>query len=91
MSLPDSGDVPSGLSPRQACPLIVHATNGKKGERKVKLSAIVEPGELEAFYMRLADVCKTGMTLRPRDKNKKRAKAKKAAARKKKAAATQPA
>jgi signal recognition particle subunit SRP14 len=39
---------------------------------------VVQPHELEAFYVRYADVCKAGMTLlKPRDKSKKKAKAKK--------------
>ena len=39
---------------------------------------MVEPEALEAFYARYAEVCKTGMAaLKPRDKSKKKAKAKK--------------
>ncbi|PTB44753.1 uncharacterized protein TrAFT101_003295 [Trichoderma asperellum] len=69
------------LLPDKPLPIIIKATNGKsKRDRsdKEKLSTIVQPHELEAFYVRYADVCKAGMTLlKPRDKSKKKAKAKK--------------
>lgn len=69
------------LLPSKPLPVLIHATNGKsKRDRsdKTKLSTVVQPHELEAFYVRYADVCKAGMTLlKPRDKSKKRAKAKK--------------
>ncbi|KAL5597046.1 hypothetical protein BROUX41_006287 [Berkeleyomyces rouxiae] len=71
-------------------PLIIRATNGKsksKRKEKIKLSTIVQPSELERFYTRYADICKTGMVaLKPRDRSKKKAKAKK-----KKTAAAAPA
>ncbi|EHK23242.1 uncharacterized protein TRIVIDRAFT_74235 [Trichoderma virens Gv29-8] len=69
------------LVPNKPLPIIVRATNGKsKRDRsdKDKLSTVVQPHELEAFYVRYADICKAGMTtLKPRDKSKKKAKAKK--------------
>lgn len=69
------------INPGKPLPLIIKATNGKgKRDRskKVKLSTVVNPEDLEAFYVRYADVCKTGMTaLKPRDRSKKKAKAKK--------------
>lgn len=50
---------------------------GKKKESKLKLSTIVQPSELETFYARYAEVCKTGMTgLKKRDRKLKKAKAK---------------
>ncbi|KAL1900395.1 hypothetical protein Cpir12675_000977 [Ceratocystis pirilliformis] len=62
-------------------PLIVRATNGKsksKRKEKVKLSTVVQPGDLDRFYARYADICKAGMVaLKPRDRSKKKAKAKK--------------
>jgi signal recognition particle subunit SRP14 len=62
-------------------PVIVRASNGKsKRDRpnKVKLSTVVQPDELDNFYVRYAEVCKAGMTaLKPRDRSKKKAKAKK--------------
>lgn len=61
-------------------PVIIRATNGqskKDRSKKVKLSAIVNPEDIEDFYTRYADVCKSGMTaLKPRDRSKKKAKAK---------------
>ncbi|KAK0724782.1 signal recognition particle, SRP9/SRP14 subunit [Lasiosphaeris hirsuta] len=69
------------LHPASPVPLLIRATNGKGGEKKaskVKLSTLVEPADLEAFYGRYADVCKTGMSaLKPRDRTKRKAKAKK--------------
>ncbi|EKJ69478.1 hypothetical protein NXS19_013293 [Fusarium pseudograminearum] len=69
------------INPSKPLPLIIKATNGKgKRDRskKVKLSTVVNPEDLEAFYVRYADVCKSGMTaLKPRDRSKKKAKAKK--------------
>ncbi|KAH0493307.1 hypothetical protein TgHK011_008217 [Trichoderma gracile] len=74
------------LAPNKPLPVLVRATNGKSkrddgaGPRagKEKLSVVVQPHELDAFYARYADVCKAGMAaLKPRDKSKKRAKAKK--------------
>lgn len=62
-------------------PLIIRATNGKsKRQRdlKVKMSTIVQPNDIESFYVQYADVCKAGMAaLKPRDRSKKKAKAKK--------------
>ncbi|TQV98306.1 signal recognition particle 14kD protein domain-containing protein [Cordyceps javanica] len=69
-------------------PVIVRATNGKSKRAKtskVKLSTVVQPYDLEAFYVRYAEVCKAGMVaLKPRDRSKNKAKAK---AKKKKTAA----
>ncbi|KAE8356591.1 signal recognition particle, SRP14 subunit [Aspergillus coremiiformis] len=49
----------------------------KKTVSKVKLSTIVAPEDLEAFYTRYAEVCKTGMTgLKKRDRKKGKAKGK---------------
>ncbi|RAL06107.1 signal recognition particle 14 kDa protein [Aspergillus ibericus CBS 121593] len=57
---------------------------GKKAQSappKVKLSTVVSPEELEAFYARYAEVCKAGMTgLKKRDRKKGKAKAKGGAA-----------
>ncbi|KAK2612142.1 hypothetical protein QQS21_001872 [Conoideocrella luteorostrata] len=62
-------------------PIIVRASNGKsKSERvdKIKMSTIVQPHDIDAFYLRYADICKSGMAaLKPRDRSKKKAKAKK--------------
>ncbi|KAL6870233.1 signal recognition particle, SRP9/SRP14 subunit [Trichoderma novae-zelandiae] len=70
------------LAPNKPLPVLVRATNGKSKRDaragKEKLSVVVQPHELDAFYARYADACKAGMAaLKPRDKSKKRAKAKK--------------
>ena len=70
------------LHPASPLPIIMRATNGNskdKGREKIKLSTVVEPQALEAFYARYAEVCKTGMQgLRKRDRSgRKKAKAKK--------------
>jgi signal recognition particle subunit SRP14 len=56
-------------------------SNGKSKKsqsKKTKLSTIVEPFSLDAFYARYADICKSGtVALKPRDRRKKKAKAKK--------------
>lgn len=69
------------LEPPHPLPILIRATNGKSKEKrakKIKLSTVVTPADLDAFYARYADVCKAGMTaLKPRDRSKKKAKAKK--------------
>lgn len=72
------------LSPGKPVPVIVRASDGKSRKEKavkVKMSTVVQPHDLDGFYARYAGVCKAGMTaLKPRDRSKKRAKAKKKAA-----------
>ena len=62
-------------------PILIRANNGKSKEKrseKVKVSTVVDPDALEAFYARYSEVCKTGMAaLKPRDRTKRKAKAKK--------------
>lgn len=74
------------LSPPNPLPVLVRATDGnsqskdrlKTPNKKVKLSTIVNPDDLDAFYLRYADVCKAGMaSLKKRDRSKRK-KAKKA-------------
>jgi signal recognition particle subunit SRP14 len=59
----------------------VRATNGKskkQQDKKIKLSTIVEAEALESFYAKYAEICKAGITtLKPRDRSKKKAKARK--------------
>ena len=81
---PETSESPpeeADLQPTNPLPLIIRATNGKSKEKraaKVKLSTIVQPDELDAFYGRYAEVCKGGMTaLKPRDRTKRKAKARK--------------
>ncbi|KAI9830247.1 MAG: hypothetical protein M1819_005774 [Sarea resinae] len=75
-------DALSDLHPSEPLPILIRATNGKSKEHrkdKIKLSTVVEPDALEAFFARYADVCKSGMqALKKRDRSgRKKAKAKK--------------
>ncbi|KAL2873240.1 hypothetical protein SGCOL_011620 [Colletotrichum sp. CLE4] len=81
-SLTPSGDGSfSDLHPANPLPVIVRATNGKSKKHrddKIKLSTIVQPDALESFYASYAEICKGGMAaLKPRDRSKKKAKARK--------------
>ena len=69
------------LNPPNPLPLIVRATDGKttnkdmktKNKDKVKLSTIVKPDDVEAFFTRYAEVCKQGMqSLKKRDRSKRK-------------------
>ncbi|KAF2457611.1 signal recognition particle 14kD protein-domain-containing protein [Lineolata rhizophorae] len=64
------------LHPPHPVPIIIRASNGKSKERrpdKVKLSTVVQPGDLDAFYTRYAEVCKSGMqALKKRDRSKRK-------------------
>jgi signal recognition particle subunit SRP14 len=52
-----------------------------KKSQKIKLSTIVQPDEIEAFYVRYAEICKAGMTgLKKRDRRGRKAKTKGGAA-----------
>lgn len=76
------------LNPTKPLPILIRATNGKsKGDRasKTRLSTLVEPDALEAFFVKYAEVCKLGMAgLKKRDRSKAKEKLK---AKKKKLAA----
>lgn len=50
----------------------------KKKAPKVKLSTVVEPADVDSFFVRYADVCKAGMVgMKKRDRSaKKKGKAK---------------
>ena len=69
------------LHPDTALPILIRVTNGKSKEHrgdKVKLSTVVQSDALDAFYARYAEVCRGGMTsLKPRDRSKRKAKARK--------------
>jgi len=70
------------LIPDQPLPVIIRATDGKSKKsdnKKIKLSTIVQPADLEGFFQHYADVCKAGMSgLRKRDrKGRKKDKTKK--------------
>ncbi|KAI1130193.1 signal recognition particle 14kD protein [Nemania abortiva] len=87
---PSDATVLPDLHPPRPLPILIRATNGKgkearKAKEKVKLSTVVDPDALPAFFERYADICKLGMgSLKPRDRSKRKGKAKK----KNKAAAT---
>ncbi|KAF2997533.1 hypothetical protein G7054_g1383 [Neopestalotiopsis clavispora] len=67
--------------PAKPLPILIRATNGKSKEKrkeKLKLSTVVEADSLPVFFERYAEVCKAGMTtLKPRDRSKRKGKAKK--------------
>lgn len=72
------------LQTEKALPLIIRATDGKSGFKnekrkdRVKISTIVEPDDLEGFFTRYSDVCKSGMSaLKRRDRSKRKLKDKK--------------
>lgn len=63
----------------QPLPLVVRATDGntqtqdRKKTKKIKLSTIVQPDDIDTFYARYADVCKAGMqSLKKRDRSKRK-------------------
>lgn len=68
------------LHPPNPLPIIVRATDGKtqtkdrkKNKNKVKLSTIVQPDDIDAFFARYADICKAGMqSLKKRDRSKRK-------------------
>ncbi|KEQ99578.1 hypothetical protein AUEXF2481DRAFT_1073 [Aureobasidium subglaciale EXF-2481] len=66
-------------APSAPLPILIRATDGnsqtkdRKKSEKIKLSTVVQPDELEAFYTRYADVCKQGMqALKKRDRSKRK-------------------
>lgn len=68
------------LSRDAPMPLLIRATNGKgkaKRAEKMKLSTIVQPDQLEAFFAKYAEICKGGMSaLKKRDRSKAKEKLK---------------
>ncbi|KAG8409606.1 hypothetical protein J3458_001096 [Metarhizium acridum] len=77
----EKSDAGSDQYPTGPMPVLIRASNGKSKRNrsdKIKMSTIVEPHDLDSFYTRFADICKSGMVaLKPRDRSKKKAKAKK--------------
>lgn len=75
------GDPLADLHPTLALPVIIRASDGEtqskdrvKNKDHVKISTIVQPDDLEGFFTRYADVCKTSMlSLRKRDRRKRKA------------------
>ncbi|KAI0441793.1 signal recognition particle 14kD protein [Xylaria telfairii] len=80
---PANEAVITDLHPPQPLPVLIRATNAKgkedrKAKQKIKLSTVVEPAALPGFFDRYAEVCKLGMaSLKPRDRSKRKGKAKK--------------
>lgn len=69
------------LHPPNPLPLIVRATDGEstkadmktKNPDKIKLSTVVQPDEMAAFFARYAEVCRAGMqSLKKRDRSKRK-------------------
>ncbi|ORY13297.1 signal recognition particle 14kD protein-domain-containing protein [Clohesyomyces aquaticus] len=68
--------------PENPLPIVIRANNNKSTKRKgtdredipkIKMSTVVQPDQLDAFYARYAEVCKAGMSaLKKRDKKKKK-------------------
>ncbi|TGZ82826.1 signal recognition particle, SRP9/SRP14 subunit [Ascodesmis nigricans] len=56
--------------------LLVRATDGHKDtKKKAKIATVVEAAELEGFYGRYAEVCKSGMgALKRRDRKRRKVK-----------------
>lgn len=81
MSVNEEDDSPTHEGDEGLRPLLIRATNGKSKrarDLKVRMSTIVQPNDIDNFYIRYADACKSGMAaLKPRDRSKKKAKAKK--------------
>ncbi|KAL9018569.1 MAG: hypothetical protein Q9185_004171 [Variospora sp. 1 TL-2023] len=82
-SSPTNPAIPfADLAPSSPLPILIRASNGKSKEHradKVKLSTIVRPDELDAFFARYAEVIRAGTTaLKKRDRSgrKKATKAK---------------
>ena len=61
------------MNTKETFPLLVRASDGNK----LKISTVVSQDDLEAFFGRYAEVCKTGMQgLKKRDRKKEKAKKK---------------
>lgn len=66
--------------PEQPLPILIRASNNKSDKRagtdrqnveKIVLSTVVNPDDLDGFFVRYADACKAGMSgLKKRDKKK---------------------
>ncbi|PQE13314.1 signal recognition particle 14kD protein [Rutstroemia sp. NJR-2017a BVV2] len=68
-------------SSTEPLPILIRATNGTsktdRSKRKIKLSTVVQPDQLEGFFLRYAEICKGGMSaLKKRDRSKAKEKQK---------------
>jgi signal recognition particle subunit SRP14 len=61
----------------------VRATNGeskagRKEGKKLKMSTVVKPDDIDGFFLKYAEICKKGMeNMKKRDRSKKKKKPKK--------------
>ena len=66
--------------PENPLPILIRASNNKSDKRpgtdrenidKIKISTVVQPDDLDAFFVRYAEACRAGMSgLKKRDKKK---------------------
>lgn len=88
-SLPQNPQFPDQTT-TTTFPIIVRATNGNpkiktgnrwvkpKQSKRIKLSTVVEPEDMEGFFSKYAEICKAGMgALKKRDRSKRKKKEKK--------------
>ncbi|RPB12711.1 signal recognition particle, SRP9/SRP14 subunit [Morchella conica CCBAS932] len=74
----DSKTPVAPIDPDAPLQLLIRATDGQEKAKKVKFSTVVEAGQLEAFYVRYAEVAKSGMTtLKKRDRKARKLRARK--------------
>ncbi|PGH35287.1 signal recognition particle subunit SRP14 [[Emmonsia] crescens] len=66
-----STPTPTTPSPTLApAPILVRATNGRHKGAKSKVSTIVQPDDIEGFFVKYAELCKMGMVgMKKRDRS----------------------
>ncbi|EEH41067.2 hypothetical protein PAAG_03353 [Paracoccidioides lutzii Pb01] len=61
---------PSAPATLPLSPILIRATNGKHKSSKAKVSTVVQPGDIEGFFGRYAEVCRAGMVgMKKRDRS----------------------
>ncbi|EEH16958.2 hypothetical protein PABG_07045 [Paracoccidioides brasiliensis Pb03] len=66
---PSAAD-PSAPATLSLSPILIRATNGKHKSSKAKVSTVVQPGDIEGFFGRYAEVCRAGMVgMKKRDRS----------------------
>ncbi|KAF1983498.1 signal recognition particle, SRP9/SRP14 subunit [Aulographum hederae CBS 113979] len=69
-----SPDTLADLTPAQPLPLLIRASTSQS-KTKTKLSTIVQPEDIEDFFVKYAEVCRGGMSgLKKRERRKKKGK-----------------
>ncbi|PGG98158.1 signal recognition particle subunit SRP14 [Blastomyces parvus] len=54
-------------------PVLVRATNGRHKEAKSKVSTVVQPDDIEGFFVKYVEICKAGMVgMKKRDRSGKK-------------------